>query len=249
MFKVKATVIGFLGNEEKHPCHFNHNIGDEFVFDGEKFLGRICPHALPMLIPKFLALYAAGPRSVQPEYYFPFWYGPPGSVRDKSMKKYDGVGWKIIKEKIVEPPFSLSCLQPPDAFQYPPSEERTVLKDITVICPDIRTAVLYKLEAFDLSEYGDSICYFRKQMLILEIVQTNSGIDINKIKDKFSREQREEVYPPAAPIMIKILVEELEIVGYLEIRDGKAHITKKGQNKLEDFKATLSQEERRALAL
>jgi len=27
MFKVKVTVVGFLGDEEKYPCHFQHKIG------------------------------------------------------------------------------------------------------------------------------------------------------------------------------------------------------------------------------
>ncbi len=248
MFKVKATVIDFLGDEKRNPCHFNHKIGDEFAYDGEKFLGRICPNVLPMLIPKLVALYAAGHRYVQPEYYFPFWYAPR-SIRDESMKKYDGVGWKSIKQKVVDPPFSLASLQPPDAFLYPPPEERTVIKDITVICPDTRTSALFKLEAFDLNDCGDSIPYFRKQMLILKIVQTNPAIDVDKIRDKLSREQREEVYPLAAPVLIRGLVDELESISYLEIQSGKAYITKKGESKLEDFKASLSEEEKKALAL
>ena len=36
-FKVKATLIGFLGNTERYPCHFNHKVGDEVIFDGEKY--------------------------------------------------------------------------------------------------------------------------------------------------------------------------------------------------------------------
>ena len=40
MFKVKAIVIDFLGDKEKYPCHHRYNLGDEFLFDGEKFTGR-----------------------------------------------------------------------------------------------------------------------------------------------------------------------------------------------------------------
>lgn len=248
MFKIKATVIGFIGDEKNNPCHFNHKIGDEFIYDGEKFIGRICPHTLPMLIPKFLALYAAGPMYVQPEYHLPFWYAPR-SLRDKKMEKYDGVGWKSIKKKVVDPPFSLASLQPPDAFAYPPPEERTVLRDVTVVCPDTRTSALFKVEAFDLNDLGDSIPYFRKQMLILKIVQDNPGIDIDKIRGKLSREQREEVYPLAAPVLVRALTDEIESVGYLEINNGKAHITKKGERKLKDFKSRLTEVERKALKL
>ena len=41
MFKVKATVVGFLGDTKRYPCHFNHKIGDEVIWDGEKFIGRL----------------------------------------------------------------------------------------------------------------------------------------------------------------------------------------------------------------
>jgi hypothetical protein len=41
----------------------------------------------------------------------------------------------------------------------------------------------------------------------------------------------------------------LELMDYLEIEDGKASVTKKGEKKLKDFKATLTAEEREALKL
>ncbi len=39
-FKVKVTLIGFLGNTERYPCHFNHKVGDEVIFDGEKYIAK-----------------------------------------------------------------------------------------------------------------------------------------------------------------------------------------------------------------
>jgi ribosomal protein S19E (S16A) len=47
--------------------------------------------------------------------------------------------------------------------------------------------------------------------------------------------------------MVDCLNEELEIMGYLEIKDGKASVTDKGQKKLEGFKAGLSAQDREAL--
>jgi len=246
MFKVKATVVGFLGNEEKYLCHFGYKVGDELVYDGERLIGRVCGDVLPLLIPKFAALYAAGPRYVEPAYYFPFWYFPM-DVRDESMKKYDGVGLRSVKQTYVEPSYHLANLIPKNAFKYPPPEERIVLKDITVTCPDYRTAVVFKLEAFDIVERSQPI--FRKQMLILSIVLSNPGIELNKIRDKFSKEQREEIYPLAAPPLMQTLIEELELISYLEIQDGRAYITKKGQAKLGGFKASLSEEEIEAIGL
>jgi uncharacterized repeat protein (TIGR04076 family) len=43
MFKVKATVVDFLGDKERYPCHHQYKLGDEFIFDGASFTGTICP--------------------------------------------------------------------------------------------------------------------------------------------------------------------------------------------------------------
>ena len=248
MFKVKATVAGFLGDEKRYPCHMNYKIGDEIIFDGEKCIGRVCTYIWPQLVSKVLPLYSAGPRYVDPSYYLPFWYSPL-SVSDPDMKKYDGLGFKPVKRTIVEPPYHVAHLQPQGAFRYPPAKERTVHKESMVLCPDTRTAVLFKLEAFDLADGGDAIPYFRKQMAILSVVQANPGVAVNKIRDSLPHAQKEKVYPLAAPVMVQGLIEELELVGHLEIKKGRVHITKKGQRKLADFKKSLSKEERKALAL
>ena len=65
MFKVKATMVGFLGDEDKYPCHFQHKIGDEFIYDGEKFIGRICGHVASAVIARMMTLHASGPESYQ----------------------------------------------------------------------------------------------------------------------------------------------------------------------------------------
>lgn len=54
---------------------------------------------------------------------------------------------------------------------------------------------------------------------------------------------------PLSQIMVQALVEELEVMDYLEIQNGKASVTKKGKAKLEDFKASLSAEEGEALGV
>ncbi len=54
MFQVKATVIGFAGDEEKYPCHFQHKVGDTFIYDGEKYIGRICPGFSAALVPRMM---------------------------------------------------------------------------------------------------------------------------------------------------------------------------------------------------
>lgn len=246
MFQVKATVVDFLGDEERYPCHFQHKVGDEFIFDGEKFIGRICPHMVPMLIPRMMELYGAGPRMVSAGYYFPFWYSPL-SVKDPSQKKYDGVGFKNVLKTIVEPPHHMARLEPAEAFNWPPHKERTIRRDAAAVCGDHRTSMVMKIEVFDLSDKGESIPYFRRQMSILSKVLPKPGIEVDKILNEFSKDEIEIPYPALSLIMVQVLSEELELMGYLEIKNGKASVTKKGEEKLEKFKNSLSAEEREAL--
>jgi uncharacterized repeat protein (TIGR04076 family) len=248
MFKAKATVIGFLGDKERYPCHQQHQIGDEFIFDGESFTGSICPSLAALVIPKLLELHAAGPRYRDTLYYYPFLYSPV-SVDDPSLKKYDGLGYRNVFENYTEPKYHMANLASSGAFKWPPPEKRTVRKDITVICPDYRTSVLAKIEAFDLSDKGRNIPYFRRQMAILHKVLNKPGIRVGKILKEFSKEQIEGIYPALSQIMVQALTEELELTGYLEISDGKVTANEKGDAKLEDFKASLSTEERQALEI
>ncbi len=248
MFKVKATVVGMLGDVEKYPCHFNHKIGDEIIWTGAEFKGRMCPAVMPMIAEKAAALYAAGPRYVNPGYYYPFWYSPV-SVYDPSYKKYDGIGFKPVLKTLEDLKYGMSLLRPADSFRWPPHPERTVAKDIMLICPDFRTSVVFKLEAFDLADDGDCVTYFRRMMSILNRVLPKPGIAVDKILNEFTKEEIEQIYPSLSQILVQALVEELELMGYLEIRDGKATVTDKGKKKLEDFKANLTAEEREALKM
>lgn len=246
MFKVKATVIGFLGNTSIYPCHMGHNIGDEVIFDGESYIGRLCPDTWPLIVPKVAALHQAGPRYVEWASYYPFWYCSL-TERDPSHKKYDGLGYKNVLETVIPPQYDMANLVPPNAFKWPPHGERNIAKDVTVICPDFRTSMLVKLEAFDLSEKGFDTPYFRRQMAILDRVLKKQGIQADKILNEFSKEEIEEIHPPLSHIMVQVLVEELEVMSYMEIEDGRASVTKKGEAKLENFKRGLSAEEREAL--
>jgi len=248
MFKVKATVVDFLGDEERYPCHFKYKIGDEFIYDGEKFIGKVCPELLPFIFPTIYELHSAGPRYIDPGYYHLYWYAPV-SVKDPSLEKYDGRGYRNVLETRVEPPYHMANLRPANAFKWPPHGERTVSRDPLLICSDQRTSAVLKLEAFDLSDKGFDIPYFRRQMAILSKVLPKQGIEVDKILNEFSKEQIEVIYPALSQILVQLLVEELELMGYLKIQNGKASVTKKGEAKLEDFKASLSAEERDALQI
>lgn len=250
MFQVKATVIGFAGDEEKYPCHFQHKVGDEFIYDGEKYIGRICPGMSALVVPKMMGMFAAGPRKIPtPIFYYAFWYAPV-SRKDPDKKKYDGIGFSNVLQTIVEPESSLASLQPKHAFQWPPVDERTVAMESSVLtCGDTRTLMRMKLEAFDLADKGDSVTYFRREMSILHKVLPKPRIAVTQILKEFSREQIEEIYPALSPIMIQVLSEELELMGYLDIKEGKATVTPKGEAKLNAFVTGLTPEEREALKM
>ena len=246
MFKVRATVVNMLGDTGKYPCHFNYKIGDEIIWTGAEFKGRICPAILPMLGTKVADLYAAGPRWVESMYYYPFWYCAP-SVYDPSRKKYDGTGFKAVLKTIPDIKYGMSLLRDPKSFNWPPHPERTVCKDIIITCPDYRTSVVLKLEAFDLADDGDSVMFFRRMMVILNKILPKPGIELDKIINEFSIEERDDIEPQLSPVMIQCLTEELELVGYLKTDDGKVTVTSKGKRKLEAFKTSLTLEERDAL--
>jgi uncharacterized repeat protein (TIGR04076 family) len=248
LFKVKATVVDFLGDKEKYPCHHQHKIGDEFIFDGASFAGTICPSLAISVVPKMMELHSAGPRYRDYLYYYPFLYAPV-SREDPGLRKYDGLGFKNVLQTYTEPKYHMANLVGSEAFKWPPLKERTAFKDINIICPDYRTAVVMKLEAFDLSDQGRNIPYFRREMVILDIVRKKPGIRTDQILNEFSKEQIEGIYPALSPIMVQVLAEELELTGYLDIQDGQVVATEKGQAKIRSFKERLSPEEREALEI
>jgi uncharacterized repeat protein (TIGR04076 family) len=248
MFKVKAVVVGFLGDKEKYPCHHQYNLGDEFVFDGASFSGGICPSLAIDVVPKMMDLHAAGPRYRDYLYYYPFLYAPK-SVDAPELKKYDGLGFKNIFTSYAEPKYSMASLAGSSAFKWPPPDARNAMKDVTITCPDYRTSVRVKIEAFDLSDKGRNIPYFRREMTILDKVLKKPGIKVDSILQEFSQEQIEGIYPALSPIMVQVLLEEIELMGYAEVRDGQAFPTSRSAVKLQEFKNSLSPEEIKALEI
>jgi uncharacterized repeat protein (TIGR04076 family) len=248
LFKVKATVTDFLGDKEKYPCHHQYKLGDEFIFDGAGFSGTICPSLAIAVVPRMMELHSAGPRYRDYLYYYPFLYAPV-SLEDPSLKKYDGLGFRNVLKTYTEPEYHMAHLVGSEAFKWPPLQERTAFKDINIICPDYRTAVVVKLEAFDLSDKGRNIPYFRRAMIILDRVIRKPGIKTDEILGEFSPRQIEGIYPALSPMLVLALIEELELMGYVNIQEGKTFGSEKGQAKLDLFKAGLSPEERKALEI
>ena len=97
MFKVKATVIGFIGNVDKYPCHFQYKIGDEIIFDCESCHGRVCPDIWQTLMERVSHIRIMGPRYIESSYWYPIWYSTL-SRREPKMKKFDGIGYANVFE-------------------------------------------------------------------------------------------------------------------------------------------------------
>ena len=251
MFKVKAIVIGFDKDEKQYPCHFRYSIGDEIFYDGETISGRICPAVLTDLGQAFKALQSSGGRHQEgepPGSYYPFWHSPL-SVYDPAYKKYDGVGFRPTLERPEEdykftPDETLYDIPPGGKYHIGKGTERN---KVDIVCPDQKTLVRFRVGAFDLSDKGDGLPYFRRTMSILNKISIKPGIAMDQILDEFSKDEQLNTYPSLGQKMVQVLVGELELMGYVHVKDRNVAATDKGEKKLDDYKSTLTSEERDAL--
>jgi uncharacterized repeat protein (TIGR04076 family) len=246
MFKVKAVVVDFIGDKERYPCHHGHKLGDEFIFDGASFTGSICPSFAMTVVPRMMEVHADGPRFKDYIHYYPFLYAPL-SVDDPAMKKYDGLGYRNVLKTVTEPRYHVANLAGSGAFKWPPPEHRITHRDVRLVCPDYRTSVVVKIEAFDISDAGRNIPFYRREMAILDRVLRKPGIKTEDILGEFTREQIEGIYPALGQAMVESLLEELELMGYVETRDGRVTAGEKAAAKLKDFISGLSAGEKQAL--
>jgi uncharacterized repeat protein (TIGR04076 family) len=247
MFQVRITTVGFLGDSATYPCHMKHEIGDEVIFDGESYHGRLCPSVWPLVVPKVEALHQAGPRYVDWKAYFPFWYCPV-SVADPAGEPTDGLGFRNVLETLTPPPYHMARLSPPGGFLWPPNDQGGVMREPSVMCPDLRTAVVFELEAFDLSEKGFDTPYFRRQMAILQKLRQHGPTPRDGILGLFTKEEIEGIYPAIGAVATAMLTEELELLDYAATgADGVTAITPKGEAKLENFLAGLPPDHRAML--
>lgn len=258
MFKVKATVVGFDADEERHPCHFRYKIGDEVIWDGEKFIGRICPSILRPFAEAVSTLYASGGRHREgemPMAYIPFMHSP-FSVYDPAYKKYDGVGFRPTLER---PEQNYKFIPDVTLFDELPGGMKMLggpgtgkREKITLVCGDRHTLMRMELEAIDLVDYGDGLPYTRRALSILNKISKKPGIAVNEIINEFDDAERDDIYPSLGQNIIWTLVGELAVLDYVKLedgREGKVTITDKGKKKLESFKASLTAEEKEALKM
>jgi uncharacterized repeat protein (TIGR04076 family) len=253
MFKVKATVVGFGKDESKGPCHFRYKVGDEIVFDGETIVGRLCPNMMPQFGKAFRDLFASGGRHKEgenPASYYPFFHSPQ-SVYDPAYKKYDGVGFRPTLER---PEEGYKFIADETLFDTPPGGKFIIGKgkekrDFTLVCGDNHTLVQFKLEAFDLADRGDALPYYRRSMTILNKILSKPGIATDKIINEFTKDERDNIYPSLGQRMAAVIVGELDLLNFVDVKNDRVTITEKGKKKLAGFVKTLTAEEKKALKL
>ena len=200
MFKVKCALISFQGDEKTYPCHFNYKIGDEFYYDGVNFTGRICPGLLAPMMPVVHGVYLLGNK-----YFENVMYRYRGhDARDPAMEKYDGAGFR---------PLEAPDLNAPKA------------KGGHFVCGDTRTLAHFSCEAVDLSDSDYAQPFYRRETAILDKIKKEPGIKTEEILKRFTKFEREKISPPLTPVLMRVLLEALVDMKYIEIRDGKAYTT------------------------
>jgi uncharacterized repeat protein (TIGR04076 family) len=201
-FKVRCRLVAFMGDEKEYPCHFGYKIGDEFVYDGERFIGRVCLSLMPNMVPPIKILHDLGSKGSKRSLLR---YGGHSKL-DPDMKKYDGHGYVPLKKSPTEG--SMSSMQ---SGGWP------------FCCNDSRTSAFFVAEAFDLASAGFDTPYYMREMSILEKIKDEPGIQTEMIIKRFTDWERDEIFPPLTPVVMDLMLDELAETGYIRIVQGKAY--------------------------
>jgi uncharacterized repeat protein (TIGR04076 family) len=212
-YKVRAKLVGFMGDPERFPCHFPYEIGDEITFDGEKFEGRVCPGLSKTVIPDMLIMVNSGLEHFK---RIMFKYHGGASVRDPNFQKYDGTGFRMSHQP---PPERLKQFTPQ------PGAASTLS-----VCGDPLTLAAFRIEPIGLASGGFYRGEYMRQMSILEKIKESPGLTIDDILAKYNDFERNEVYPQLNPGIVKLMLEELEKINYIEMKDGKAYLKKQKED-------------------
>ena len=212
-FKVKCTLISFVGDAERFPCHFDYHIGESFTYNGERFDGRVCNGLLRNMAGVIwdTVFYGYGDENR----FFFLYTGL--SARDPSMKEYDGIGFRPLKEAPPgADPRHLASIQAelPKALIHKPRR---------FICEDTRTGACFECKPVGLANGGDMLTHYNRAMSILEKIKARPGMTVDEILGQFTQWEREEIYPPIYPLNVSLMLGEMATVDYIEMRDGKAY--------------------------
>lgn len=212
MYKVRSKLVRFEGDVEAFPCHFKYEIGDEIYYDGMYMTGRICPHIILPMMPVVYGVHVLGQNYCK---NMPFRYRG-WDMRDPSMAKYDGAGWRPRKQV---PEAGLSQ----QTAVFPPSSKTEKARGSHFVCPDTRTLAHFSVEPVDFSDNEFCAPFYRRVIAILEKIEAEPGIKTEEILGRFTEFEREEISPPLTPVLVEVLLEALADMDYIRIKDGEAH--------------------------
>jgi hypothetical protein len=212
-FKVRCRLVEFTGDPDRFPCHFDYHIGDSFTYDGEKFEGKICNGLIKNMAPVLwnTIFYGYGDYDRMVYLYSGL------SARDPAMKKYDGIGFRPLKEapEGADPRHLRSIsAKPPGSL---------IKRAKGFVCDDTRTGAYFVCEPVGLAGGGDMRTHYNRAMSILEKIKSQPGMTVDEILEKFTKWEREEIYPPIYHLNLSLMLDEMAVVNYIELKDGKAY--------------------------
>ncbi len=209
MFKVKCRLIEFLGDEKTYPCHFNYKIGDELIYDGDRFIGRVCPGIMATMMPVVHGIYLLGHK-----------------YTENIMYRYRG---RDIRDPSVPEGFRPLPLPPESAYNiggHSSVDARTgKSRGGHFLCGDNRILAHFACEAVDISDSDYARPFYRREIAVLDKIIAEPGIKAEQILDRFSDFEKQGISPPLTPVFLKVLLEALEDMNYIEMRDGVFYAT------------------------
>ena len=140
-------------------------------------------------------------------------------TRDPSMAKYDGQGFRPLKAP-AEMAYSIG-----GHIAHDPKTGKA--RGGHFLCGDNRILAHFACEAVDLSDSDYAQPFYRREIAILEKIEAEPGIRIDKILDRFTDFEKNEIAPPLNPVLLQVLLEALVDMNYIDIRDGTAVATGK----------------------
>ena len=214
MFKVKSTLVAFEGREDIYPCHFNYKIGDTITYDGDRFTGRICPGLIASMMPVVYSMCMTGNHGIE---NVVFRYRGL-DTRDPDMAKYDGTGFRPI-DKIPEE------LNKKKSSLKPYSDGIQKVKGHHFTCADTRILAEFSCEAVDLSDCEYAQPFYRREIAVLEKIETEPGIPVSDILNRFTPFQIHDISPRLTPAFMEVIMDALMDMNYVVVKDGKAYPT------------------------
>jgi uncharacterized repeat protein (TIGR04076 family) len=211
MYKVRCRLFKFEGDVQKFPCHFGYEIGDEIYYDGVYFTGKVCPHVILPMMPVVYGVHTLGHNYAK---NMTFRYRGL-DIRDPSMAKYDGQGWRPAKPV----PEDVKC------SPFPQASKTSKARGAHFMCVDVRTLAHFVCDPVDLSDSDVCQPFYRRAISVLEKIEAEPDINLDAILNRFTVFQKEDISPPLTPVLTQVLLEALEDMEYIVIQDGKARAT------------------------